>query len=177
LSGTAITSWWTTAAFVGCSILDWQHLSPDVLQSRRQKAQRAPLPAPPLDRPLTLPLEPTTLAQRLAQALGPERLLLRFRTYREYPTEEQARWRIIELLQVGFRPRRVDGPAIIERNPKTGVATCEEWWLEGKLHRTDDSADIERDPTTNVVIREEWCLNGDWQRKDMPSFSPQPLPS
>ena len=32
---------------------------------------------------------------------------LRFRTYDEYPTEEQARWRIIELLEVGFRPRRV----------------------------------------------------------------------
>jgi hypothetical protein len=32
----------------------------------------------------------------LAQALGPEHLLIRFRTYREYPTEEQARWRIIE---------------------------------------------------------------------------------
>jgi len=32
---------------------------------------------------------------------------MRFRTYREYPTEEQARWRIIELLEVGFRPRRI----------------------------------------------------------------------
>jgi hypothetical protein len=30
--------------------------------------------------------------------LGPEHLLLRFRTYDEYPTEEQARWRMIELL-------------------------------------------------------------------------------
>jgi hypothetical protein len=29
--------------------------------------------------------------------------LLRFRTYDEYPTEEQARWRIIELLEGGFR--------------------------------------------------------------------------
>ena len=37
----------------------------------------------------------------------PEHLLILFRTYREYPTEEQARWRIIELLEVGFRPRRV----------------------------------------------------------------------
>ena len=50
---------------------------------------------------------PTTLAHRLERALGPEHLLIRFRTYREYPTEEQARWRIIELLEVGFRPRRV----------------------------------------------------------------------
>jgi transposase len=43
----------------------------------------------------------------LALALGPEPLLLRFRTYDEYPTEEQARWRIMEWLEVGFRPRRV----------------------------------------------------------------------
>ena len=56
---------------------------------------------------LDLALDPTTHAQRLLQALGPEHLLLRFRSYREYPTEEQARWRIIELLEVGFRPRRV----------------------------------------------------------------------
>ncbi len=68
-------------------------------------AGAAPASAP--DPQLALPFEPTTLAQRLAQALGPEHLLIRFRTYREYPTEEQARWRIIELLEVGFRPRRV----------------------------------------------------------------------
>jgi transposase InsO family protein len=77
------------------------------LKSRRQEAQQAPLLAPPFAQQVTLPLEPTTRAQRLAHALGPEHLLLRFRPYREYPTEEQARWRIIELLQVGFRPRRV----------------------------------------------------------------------
>ena len=38
---------------------------------------------------------------------APSTLLIRFRTFREYPTEEQARWRIIALLEVGFRPRRV----------------------------------------------------------------------
>ena len=54
-----------------------------------------------------MPFEPATHAQRLEQALGPEHLWLRFRTYWEYPTEEQARWRIIELLEVGFRPRRI----------------------------------------------------------------------
>jgi hypothetical protein len=76
-------------------VLEWPHLSPEVLKGRRQKAQQALLPAPPPDPQLALPFEPTTLAQRLAQALGPEHLLIRFRTYREYPTEEQARWRII----------------------------------------------------------------------------------
>jgi transposase len=88
-------------------VLEWHHLSPEVLKHRRQQAQQAPLPAPPPDPQLALPFESTTLAQRLAQALGPEHLLIRFRTYREYPTEEQARWRIMELLEVGFRPRRV----------------------------------------------------------------------
>jgi transposase len=88
-------------------VLEWHHLSPEVLKHRRQKAQQAPLPALPPDQQLALPFESTTLAQRLAQALGPAHLLVRFRTYREYPTEEQARWRIIELLEVGFRPRRV----------------------------------------------------------------------
>jgi hypothetical protein len=88
-------------------VLEWHHLSPDVLKHRRQQAQQTLLPAPPPDPQLALPFEPTTLAQRLAQALGPEHLMIRFRTYREYPTEEQARWRIIELLEVGFRPRRV----------------------------------------------------------------------
>jgi transposase InsO family protein len=88
-------------------VLDWHQLSPDALQSRRHRAQQAPLPALPPDQQHALPFEPSTLAERLAQALGPEHVLLRFRTYREYPTEEQARWRIIELLEVGFRPRRV----------------------------------------------------------------------
>jgi hypothetical protein len=88
-------------------VLAWHQLSPEALQSRRPQAQQAPLPAPPPDQQLALPFEPSTLAERLAQALGPEPVLLRFRTSREYPTEEQARWRIIALLEVGFRPRRV----------------------------------------------------------------------
>jgi transposase len=88
-------------------VLDWHQLSPDVLQSRRHQAQQASIPARPPDQQRALPFEPSTLAERLTQALGPEHVLLRFRTYREYPTEEQARWRIIELLEVGFRPRRV----------------------------------------------------------------------
>ena len=87
-------------------LLAFHHLSPEVLAQHHRKAQQ--LPPPPFSQAqMELPLTPTSLAQRLAQALGPEHLLMRFRTYREYPTEEQARWRIIELLEVGFRPRRV----------------------------------------------------------------------
>ena len=88
-------------------VLDLHQLSPEVLRLHYQTTQQATLPPFPTGQQLDLALEPTTPAQRLLQALGPDHLLLRFRTYREYPTEEQARWRIIELLEVGFRPRRV----------------------------------------------------------------------
>jgi transposase len=88
-------------------VLAQHHLSPDVLQHHRLRAQQAPVPPWPPEPPLGLPFDPTAHAQRLEHALGPEHLLIRFRTYREYPTEEQARWRIIELLEVGFRPRRI----------------------------------------------------------------------
>ena len=88
-------------------VLDLHQLSPAVLRLHYQATQQAALPPFPVSQQLDLALDSTTHAQRLLQALGPEHLLLRFRTYREYPTEEQARWRIIELLEVGFRPRRV----------------------------------------------------------------------
>jgi transposase len=88
-------------------VLELHQLSPEVLRLPYQTTQQAALPPFPAGQQLDLALEPTTRAQRLLQAIGPDHLLLRFRTYREYPTEEQARWRIIELLEVGFRPRRV----------------------------------------------------------------------
>jgi transposase InsO family protein len=88
-------------------VLAQHHLSPEALQHHHQRARQAPsLPWPP-GHQLGLPFEPVGHAQRLDQALSPEHLLTRFRTYREYPTDEQARWRIMELLEVGFRPRRV----------------------------------------------------------------------
>jgi Homeodomain-like domain len=88
-------------------VLELPQLSPAVLRLHYQTTHQATLPPFPVSQQLALAFDPTTHAQRLLQALGPEHLLLRFRTYREYPTEEQARWRIIELLEVGFRPRRV----------------------------------------------------------------------
>jgi hypothetical protein len=81
--------------------------SPIAVQRRHQVAPQAPLPSSAPTPQLALPLEPHTLAQRLALALGPEHLLLRFRPDGEYPTGEQARWRVIASLEVGFRPRRV----------------------------------------------------------------------
>lgn len=88
-------------------VLELHQLSPEVLRLHYQTTHQASLPPFPVQQQLDLAFDPTTYAQRLLQALGPEHLLLRFRTYREYPTEEQARWRIIELLEVGFRPRRI----------------------------------------------------------------------
>jgi hypothetical protein len=88
-------------------VLDLHHLSPDALQLHDETLQQAHPPPFPTSQQLPLALEPPTHAQRLAQALGPDHLLLRFRTSRAYPTEEQARWRIIALVAVGFRPRRV----------------------------------------------------------------------
>jgi transposase InsO family protein len=88
-------------------VLGVHQLTPDVLRLHHQATQQTPLPPLPSGQQLDLALEPTTRAQRLAQALGPDHLLVRFRTYHEYPIAEQARWRIIELLEVGFRPRRV----------------------------------------------------------------------
>ena len=88
-------------------VLAQHHLSPEALQRHHQRAAQVASPPWPPEEQLGLPLEPTTPAQRLEHALGPEHLLIRLRTYREYPTDEQARWRIIELLEVGFRPRRV----------------------------------------------------------------------
>jgi transposase len=88
-------------------VLEQHHLSPEALQYHHQRAAQAPLPPWTPGHQLGLPFEPATHAQRLEEALGPEHLLIRFRTYREYPTEEQAGWRIVELLEIGFRPRRV----------------------------------------------------------------------
>jgi transposase len=88
-------------------VLAQHHLSPEALRLHHHRARQAPSPPWPPGHQLGLPFETIGHAQRLEQALGPEHLLIRFRTYREYPTDEQARWRIMELLEVGFRPRRV----------------------------------------------------------------------
>jgi transposase InsO family protein len=88
-------------------VLRVHQLTPDILRLHHQLTQQSPLPPAPSGQQLDLALEPTTRAHRLIQALRPDHVLVRFRTYHEYPTVEQARWRIIELLEVGFRPRRV----------------------------------------------------------------------
>jgi hypothetical protein len=97
-----------------------------MLAIHHHKAQQAPLPTLPPPQPAR-----TTRAQRLAQALGPAHRLTRFRTSRECPTAEHARWRIIELLAVGFRPRRVakcsvSQPAVVYSWQRRFNALCRE---------------------------------------------------
>jgi hypothetical protein len=74
-------------------VLRVHQLTPDILQLHHQLTQQTPLPPAPSGQQLDLALEPTTRVHRLIQALGPDHVLVRFRTYHEYPTAAQARGR------------------------------------------------------------------------------------
>jgi transposase len=72
------------------------------------------------------------------------------RTYHDYPTPEQARWRISERLEVGFRPRRVAQlfaiqPAVVYDWSRRFQA----FGLEGLTTRTRVEAPI----TTRVSVQ------------------------
>lgn len=130
-------------------VLARHHLSPDTLQRHRQRAQRAPSPPWPPRHQLGLPFEPTAHPQRLEQALGPEHLLIRFPTYRGYRTEEQARCRIIELLEVGFRPQRV--AALLAIDPHVVYDWQRRFKADGLLG-TSKSVEQIRGHTTHVDV-------------------------
>jgi transposase InsO family protein len=142
-------------------VLAQHQLSPETLRLHHHRAaQVPPLPWPPEEQ-LGLPLEPTTHAQRLEQALGPEHLLVRFRTYGEYPTEEQARWRIIELLEVGFRPRRI--AALLAIDPHLIYRWQRRFKAGGLLalstHRREPSAITTRVPVQVMMEAFPWLDN------------------
>jgi transposase InsO family protein len=134
-------------------VLDVHQLRPDVLRLHHQATQQTSPPPLPSGQQLDLVLEPTTRAQRLAHALGPDHVLVRFRTYHEYPTAEQARWRIIELLEVGFRPRRVAQllaiqPAVVYYWSRRFQA----FGLEGLTTRTRVEAPITRRVSVQAMM-------------------------
>ena len=71
-----------------------------------------------------------------------------------------------------FHRDEVDGPAIIYRDTATGTVVLEEFYRDGKLHRTNGPARIERDKARDIVVSEEYHVNGIMQRDEVagPSF-------
>jgi hypothetical protein len=62
-------------------------------------------------------------------------------------------------MKFGFkrRPRR----QIIARDDATGkIVIWEAWWQGGKLHRDDGPAVIVRDPATGVETNKQWWKDG-----------------
>jgi hypothetical protein len=107
------------------------------------------------------PFEPTAHAQRLEQALGPAHLLARWRTYREYPTEAQARRRLMEVFEVGVRPRRV--AALLALDPHAVYHGQRRFQAVGVLalstHRRGPSAMTTRVPGRVMMEVFQWLDN------------------
>jgi hypothetical protein len=66
---------------------------------------------------------------------------------------------------------RVDGPAVIERDPATGTVTHEEWCRDDRLHREGEPAVVTRDPATGVVTYEAWHWHGALHREGGPAVT------
>jgi hypothetical protein len=98
-----------------------------------------------------------------------------------------------------YSHHRVGGPAIVDRDHRSGAVTCEEFWVNGQLcdgvspsiqtfdsdsgvvigeiwtrsglkHREGAAAHIERHPKTGTVILEEWWIDGKKHRDDGPAI-------
>lgn len=83
-------------------------------------------------------------------------------------TSEEYRQRVYGLYEL----HRTDGPAIIKRDSKTGIAVREEWHDKDKgfYHRVGGPAVIVRDSETGVVIREEWWQDNSLHRINGPAL-------
>jgi hypothetical protein len=71
-----------------------------------------------------------------------------------------ARERLREEHWRGALRHRADGPAVIERCPRSGIVVREEYWLDGTRHRKDGPAVIERDSRTGQISRVEFFTAG-----------------
>jgi len=100
-------------------VLEWHHLSPDVLKHRRQQAQQAPFPALSPDPQLEPPFEPTTLAQRLAlDSLG-------------YRHGHMTVWAMVALYkQVPLTPPRAKRPLNSNERPKQATIPHQVWFAD-----------------------------------------------
>lgn len=75
------------------------------------------------------------------------------RTYNNIKTSE-----IWSLATVGLH--RLDGPALFECDPSTGVVTQEEWHVNGRRHRTNGPALVHRNSQTGEIYKSEFWQNG-----------------
>jgi hypothetical protein len=57
----------------------------------------------------------------------------------------------------------------IYRNMRTGIAISEKWTKDGLVHRIDGPAMITRDPETGSIIEEFWMINNQPPREDCPA--------
>lgn len=55
---------------------------------------------------------------------------------------------------------REDGPAVIERDARSGIVVREEYWENDQLHREDGAAIIERGARTGEISSESFYENG-----------------
>jgi hypothetical protein len=55
---------------------------------------------------------------------------------------------------------RIGGPAVIRRDPSSGVAVKEEWYVDGQFDRADGPAVIHRDPVSGKIKYSSWYRNG-----------------
>ena len=64
---------------------------------------------------------------------------------------------------------REDGPAIIGRDPETGVVDYLSWQQHGQSHREDGPAHIMINAANGIVHFEDWSKNGKTHRDDGPA--------
>lgn len=69
----------------------------------------------------------------------------------------------------GALRHRIDGAAVIERCPRSGIVVREEYWLDGVRHRKDGPAVIERDSHSGRVSREEFFIGGKLRSRKLTS--------
>jgi len=86
-----------------------------------------------------------------AQGLGPSRILFAASTG-EVIGEE---W-----YTMGMQTRENEKPSTWRMDERTGVITLEEYWFKGKLHRIDGPAIVRRDPQDGSLLESTWYIDG-----------------
>jgi len=69
---------------------------------------------------------------------------------------------------------RNDGPAVIERDARSGIVIREEYWERNRLHREDGPAIIERAARTGKISSEVFYTNGKQIKKIIKGYPTSP---